>query len=269
MPLFEIQNLSFRYPSFSDFELQPTTLSVQKGELVGFLGPNGAGKSTLLKLMAGLLAPREGKVTLEGKPLKDLPARQRARMIAYVPQSTHFTFPLGVMEIVEMGRHPYVGRFQPLGMEDRAVCERALGLCDALEFRDRSYDELSGGERQRVLLASALAQTPKVLLLDEPTLSLDLSHQILLFEIIQKLHREEGLTVVVATHELNLAGRFLERLVLMKGGKVVAQGAPGKALTHENIKTVLGVEVDRLNHPGDFPYFVPKKKNTVIARSGQ
>ncbi len=213
VPLFEIQKLSFRYPALSGFEFSPTDLSIGKGELVGLLGPNGAGKSTLLKLMAGLVFPGSGQILLEGKPLGEMAFRERAQKIAYVPQSTRFTYPLSVMEIVEMGRHPYLGRFKPLGRGDREICEKALSLCDALEFKDRSYEELSGGERQRVLLASALAQTPQVLLLDEPTLSLDLSHQILLFEIIQKLHREEGLTVVVATHELNLAGRFLNRLV--------------------------------------------------------
>ncbi len=260
MSLFEIQNLSFRYPSLSNFKLHPTDLSVHQGDLVGLLGPNGAGKSTLLKLMVGLVSPQQGWVVFEGKPLKDLPVRERARKIAYVPQGLHFTFPMGVMEIVEMGRHPYVGRLKPLGAKDRETCERALSLCDALDFKDRSYHELSGGERQRVLLASALAQTPQVLLLDEPTLSLDLSHQILLFEIIQKLHREEGMTVVVATHELNLAGRFLDRLVLMMSGKVFAQGGPKKVLTPKNIRAVLDVEVDQIKHPGGFPYFLPKKK---------
>ena len=269
MLLFEIQNLSFCYPSYSHFELQPTNLTIGQGNLVGLLGPNGAGKSTLLKLMVGLVKPQQGRVNFEGRPLKDLPVRERARKIAYVPQGLHFTFPLSVMEIVEMGRHPYVGRLKPLGAKDREVCERALSLCDALEFKDRSYDELSGGERQRVLLASALAQTPQVLLLDEPTLSLDLSHQILLFEIVQKLHREEGLTVIVATHELNLAGRFLERLVLMKGGKIFADGTPKKVLTPRNIQAVLDVEVDQLIHKGDFPYFVPKRKNAVIARNAR
>ncbi|SRR5579871_975724 len=267
MPLFEIQNLSFRYPSHSGFELHSTNLSIEQGGLVGLLGPNGAGKSTLLKLMVGLAAPQQGRVVFEGKPLKDLPVRERARKIAYVPQGLHFTFPLSVMEIVEMGRHPYLGRLKPLGAQDRQICERALSLCDALEFKDRSYGELSGGERQRVLLASALAQTPRVLLLDEPTLSLDLSHQILLFEIIRKLHREEGLTVVVATHELNLAGRFLDRLVLMKGGKVFAEGAPKKVLTPRNIHSVLEVEVDQLKPKGGFPYFVPKKKLNIVSPS--
>jgi len=268
VPLFKIKNLSFRYPSHSDFKIHSTDFTLEAGNLVGLLGSNGAGKSTLLKLMAGLLSPDEGQILFEGRSLGTIPVRDRARRIAYVPQSTHFAFSLGVGEIVEMGRHPYLGRFEPMGKKDRAICDKALAICDALEFKDRPYDELSGGERQRVLLASALAQTPKVLLLDEPTLSLDLSHQVLLFEIIRKLHREEGLAVVVATHELNLAGRFLDRLVLMKGGKIVADGAPKKVLTPSHIKSVLDVEVDKLPHPGDFPYFVPKRtKLAVIPRN--
>jgi iron complex transport system ATP-binding protein len=258
--LFEIQNLSFYYPALPHFELNLKHLSIKKGDLVGFLGPNGAGKSTLLKLMVGLLSPRQGRVLFEGRTLRGIPARERAKKIAFVPQSMHFTFPLSVWEIVEMGRHPYLGRFEKMGRTDKAICERALDLCDALDFKDRFYGELSGGEKQRVLLASALAQTPQVLLLDEPTLSLDLSHQIRLFEIIQNLHQEELLTVGVATHEMNLAGRFLKRLVLMKGGQNVADGTPKRVLTPGNIRKVHGVEVDRLAHQGDFPYFVPKKK---------
>ena len=115
MPLFETQNLSFRYPTYSTFELHSTDLSVQKGDLVVLLGPNGAGKSTLLKLMAGLLPPRTGRILFEERPLENIPVRERARKIAYVPQSLHFTFPLSVLEVVEMGRHPHVGRFEPLG----------------------------------------------------------------------------------------------------------------------------------------------------------
>ncbi len=263
MALFEIQELSFCYPSHSNFEFHPTDLSINQGELVGLLGPNGAGKSTLLKLMVGLVSPISGRVLFEGRPLKEIAVRDRAKKIAYVPQSMHFTYPLSVIEIVEMGRHPYLGRFQPLNREDHSICERALKLCDALEFKDRFYDEISGGERQRVLLASALAQTPQVLLLDEPTLSLDLSHQILLFEIIQKLHREESLTVVVATHEMNMAGRFLDRLVLMKSGKIMADGPPQKVLTPRIIKSVLNVDVDRLSHGKNLSYFVPRNKKAV------
>jgi len=138
-----------------------------------------------------------------------------------------------------------------------------LELCDVSGFKDRLYSELSGGEKQRVLLASALAQTPEALLLDEPTLSLDLEHQLRLFEIIQNLHRTEGLTVIVATHELNLANRFLDRLVLMKNGKIEADGKPNKVLTPPRIQSVLNVEVDLLKDRKKMSYFVPKVQKAV------
>ncbi|HVZ80067.1 MAG TPA: ABC transporter ATP-binding protein [bacterium] len=256
----ELNKISFRYPAAGAFGLGPLSLTVAERELVGLLGSNGAGKSTLVRLMAGLLHPDRGEVLWEGRSLRDLRAREKAQRIAYVPQSHHFPFPLKVFQIVEMGRHPYLGSFGPMGTKDHEICERALALCDAAKFKDRWFQELSGGERQRVLLASALAQTPQLLLLDEPTLSLDLSHQVLLFEIIRKLHREEGLTVVVATHELNMAGRFLDRLVLMKEGKILADGGPRKVLTASLIKRTLGVEVDRLRHGKAIPVFVPKYK---------
>jgi iron complex transport system ATP-binding protein len=264
LPLFQIQNLSFRYPAHAEFELSAINLSIEKGGLWGLLGPNGAGKSTLLRLLAGLLKPNTGKVFFEGKSLVDLSVRERARKIAFVPQSIHFQFPLSVREIVEMGRHPYLGRFDPLSSKDKSICERALRLCDAWEFRERSFEQLSGGERQRVLVASALAQTPEVLLLDEPTLSLDLAHQILLFEIIEKLHREEGVSVVVATHEMNLAGQYLKRLVLMRRGEILAEGTPGRVLTPSRIKAVHGVEVEAVRRRGALAYFVPKTKKVKL-----
>lgn len=263
MALFQIQNLSFGYPAHSQFELKAIDLSIEKGGLVGFLGPNGAGKSTLLRLLAGLLKPGSGTLNFEGRPLSALSTRERARKIAFVPQSVFFQFPLSVSEIVEMGRHPYLGRFEPLGARDKAVCDRALKRCDAWQFRDRSFEQLSGGERQRVLLASALAQTPDVLLLDEPTLSLDLAHQILLFEIIRKLHREEAVTVVVATHELNLAGQYLDQLVLMGEGRVAAQGEARRVLTARQIQSVHGVAVEALRGRSGLPYFVPRRKKTA------
>jgi iron complex transport system ATP-binding protein len=260
LPLFQIENLSFRYPAAAPFELNRLSLTVEKGDLIGFLGPNGAGKSTLLRLLAGLLKPAEGKILFEGKCLSDYPVRERAKKIAFVPQSVHFQFPLSVSEIVEMGRHPYLGRFEALGARDKSICERALKLCDAWEFKDRSFEQLSGGERQRVLLASALAQTPQVLLLDEPTLSLDMAHQILLFEIIRKLHREEGVTVAVATHELNLAGQYLDKLILMREGKIAAQGPPKRVLTKSLILAVHGVKVQAVRGAGAAPYFVPRRE---------
>ena len=259
-PRIQLKDIAFRYPAFNGFDLHSLELSIGARELVGILGSNGAGKSTLLRLMAGLLRPTQGTIRWEREDLDGLSARELARRIAYVPQDQHFPFPLKVSQIVEMGRHPHRGTFQPMNGKDKSICERALTFCDAWGFQDRWFQELSGGERQRVLLASALAQTPQVLLLDEPTLSLDLSHQVLLFEIIQKLHREEGLTVIVATHELNLAGRFLDRLVLMKEGRILADGKPAKVLTQTLIRKVLDVEVDKLRHGKGIPVFVPKDR---------
>jgi iron complex transport system ATP-binding protein len=257
MSYFEIQNLSFRFPTSSTFRFDAINLSIAKGELVGFLGPNGAGKSTLLRLMMGLLKPQNGKIFVERRALSTVSLQDRAKKIAFVAQFTDFPFPLSVWEIVEMGRHPFLGRFQMMGAKDKAICERSLKLCDAWDFKDRFYHELSGGEKQRVLIASALAQTPEALLLDEPTLSLDLEHQLRLFEIIQNLHKTEGLTVVVATHELNLANRYLNRLVLMKKGKIEANGKPSQVLTPARIQSVFNVKVDSIKDKNKLPYFVP------------
>jgi iron complex transport system ATP-binding protein len=259
-PRVEAKEISFRYPGFEAFELGPFSIAIGERELVGLLGSNGAGKSTLVQLMAGLLRPRQGGIFWEGQDLASFPVRDRARKIAYVPQDHHFPFPLKASQVVEMGRHPYLGPFRPIDGKDRSICERSLKFCDAWDLRDRWFQELSGGERQRVLLASALAQTPQVLLLDEPTLSLDLAHQVLLFEIVRKLHREEGLTVVVATHELNLAGRFLDRLVLMKRGKILADGKPRKVLTPVLIQKALNVEVEKLGNGKGLSVFVPKER---------
>jgi iron complex transport system ATP-binding protein len=258
MDYFKIQNLSFCFPAASNFKLESINLTIQKGELVGVLGPNGAGKSTLLRLMAGLLQPLSGEIFVESRPLRSVRVKERAMKIAFVSQSTTFPFPLSVWEIVEMGRHPFLGRFEMMSAQDKSICERALKLCDVWDFKDRSYNELSGGEKQRVLLASALAQTPQALLLDEPTLSLDWEHQLRLFEMIHKLHRNKGLTVIVATHELNLANRFMDRLVLMKKGKIEADGQPVQVLTPARIQSVLNVKVDALKDKSNGSYFVPK-----------
>jgi iron complex transport system ATP-binding protein len=260
MTYFQIQNLSFQFPATSSFKLDKLSFSVQKGELVGFLGPNGAGKSTLLRLMTGLLKPLSGEVLVEDHPLFSVRVKERAKKIAFVAQSTSFPFPLSVWEIVEMGRHPFLGRFEMMSGKDKDICERALKLCDVWDFKDRSFNELSGGEKQRVLLASALAQTPQALLLDEPTLSLDWEHQLRLFEMIHTLHRTEGLTVIVATHELNLANRFLDRLVLMKKGNIEADGKSAKVLTPARIQSVLNVTVDLLKDRNRMSYFVPKSQ---------
>jgi iron complex transport system ATP-binding protein len=194
---------------------------------------------------------------LDGKNLTSLSPRDRARLIAYLPQSVHFAFPVTVRECVEMGRYVYSGFLGRLTREDRMHCEKALDLCDASSFADRMLDSLSGGERQRVLLASALAQSPLILLLDEPTLSLDLPHQEGFFKVVRELHRSEGLTVIVATHELNLASRNADRLVLLSQGKVNCDGPASRVLTPPRISRVFKIKMEKLRGPRGTSLLVP------------
>jgi iron complex transport system ATP-binding protein len=222
------------------------TLSFEPGEFTAFLGPNGAGKSSLLRLFAGLLAPSGGKVLLAGKDLAAYSARERARLLAYVPQGVHFAFPLTARECVAQGRYAHGGWFGRLSRADLLRCDRALELCDALPLADRWLEELSGGERQRVLLASALAQDPGLLLLDEPTLSLDPGHQEGFFRVVRQLHRREGLTVLMATHELNLAAASADRVVLLSDGRVLADGTAEAVLTPSRLRRVFGVALQRV-----------------------
>jgi iron complex transport system ATP-binding protein len=258
LELYKAVDLGFFYPDDPSFGLKGIRFSVREGESVGFLGPNGAGKSTLLRILAGLLHPTSGRVDLQGRPLRDLPLRERAKKIAYLPQSVQFTFPMRVGDIVEMGRHPYLGRLRSMTREDRAACQKALASCDALHLVDRSFDGISGGEKQRVLLASALAQTPRVLLLDEPTHSLDLSHQADLLRILRQLQKEEGLTLLLATHDLNLAASCLEKVVLMKDGRIDSQGAPSKALTPAKVRSLFGARVAGLRAADGTRRFFPR-----------
>jgi iron complex transport system ATP-binding protein len=257
MAVLECRQLHFAYPETSRHALQGVSLLFKEGSFTAILGPNGAGKSTLLRLMAGLLHPAQGTVRLDKKNLFDVSLSQRARHIAYLPQNAYFAFPLTVRECVEMGRFAYAGWLGHLNREDHRICERALELCDASKFSDRMLDSLSGGERQRVLLASALAQSPHILLLDEPTLSLDLPHQESFFKVVQELHKSEGLTVVVATHELNLASRTADRLVLLNNGTVDCDGPSSKVLEPKRVTRVFGIPVQRVKGPRGFSFLVP------------
>lgn len=263
MPLLECRSLHFAYPETEAEALKGLDLSFERGSFTSLVGPNGAGKSTLLRILGGLLEPRSGQVLLEGRALAALSPRERARHLAYLPQSAHFAFPLTVRECVEMGRYPHAGWLGRLSREDRERCDRAMELCDAARFAERPLDSLSGGERQRVLLASALAQSPRVLLLDEPTLSLDLPHQENFFRVVRDLHRNEGLTVVVATHELNLASRTSQRLLLLSRGNVEADGVPDRVLTPPRIRKVFGISVSRLRGPGGCALLVPTPRKVA------
>jgi iron complex transport system ATP-binding protein len=212
--------------------LDGVSLTVEPGEFVGLVGPNGAGKTTLLRAMSGVLEPREGSITVDGTPLHERSSKAASRLIAVVPQNTRLSFSFDVRTVVEMGRYPHRSRFAPPSESDRAAVDRALEQTRTARFADRPIDEVSGGERQRATLARAVAQETPVLLLDEPTASLDVNHQIETLELVRDLVLE-GRTVAAAIHDLNLAARYCDRLVVVSGGTVLDSGPPEAVLTRD------------------------------------
>jgi iron complex transport system ATP-binding protein len=234
----------------SAFALSGVSLSVPRGSFTGLLGPNGCGKTTLLKLMAGVMKPSSGRVTLEGRVLADLPRREAARHIAVVPQDTHPAFDYTVLEIVLMGRHPHLGRMQLEGPEDLAIAHEALDATGTGHLADRSFTSLSGGEKQRVVIAGALAQRPDVLLLDEPTASLDLGYQLEVASLLTRLSREQDVTMVMATHDLNLAASMCNALVVLRDGRLLAHGPTAEVLTGAMVRQLYDVEADVRFHEG-------------------
>jgi iron complex transport system ATP-binding protein len=235
---------SFAYRGGGPMVVDRVSLAIDRGDLVGLLGPNGSGKTTMLKLMGGILRPRQGSVAFEGRPLADWPRREAARKIAYVPQETHAPFDFSVMEIVLMGRFPHLGSFALEGPEDLAVAQRALEATGMSAFAGRLFHTLSGGEKQRVVIASALAQDPELLLLDEPTASLDVGHQLEVQQLLLRLNAGGHVAMVLSTHDLNLAASLCRRLILVRDGRVLASGPTADVLTPANIRALYDVEAD-------------------------
>lgn len=227
--------------------LEGVRLRVVPGELVALVGPNGAGKTSLLRALAGLLAPRRGAVWVGGREVRSLGAAERARSLAVVPAEGVGDAQLAVEEAVALGRLPHRGPLAALTPTDRAAVRWALAATGLAGLADRPLCRLSGGEAQRVLLARALAQEPRVLLLDEPTAHLDLGHQAAFLGLVRRLAAERGLAAVAALHDLNLASLYADRLLLLHRGRVVAAGAPAAVLTAERVGRVYGVAV--LVHP--------------------
>jgi iron complex transport system ATP-binding protein len=232
------------------FMLRDINLSVPRGSLTGLLGPNGCGKTTLLKLLSGVLHPEHGTVAFDGRALRQIARRELARHIAVVPQETHPAFDYTAVEMVLMGRHPHLGLFQLEGPHDLAVAYDAMAATGTADMAERSYMTLSGGEKQRVVIAGALAQGPDLLLLDEPTASLDLGYQLEVASLLSRLNRERGVTMVLATHDLNLAAGLCDTLVLLRGGRVLAQGPTREVLTAPMIAQLYDVEADVSYHEG-------------------
>ncbi len=229
------------------FSIEATTLldrvdvRADRGQFVGLIGPNGAGKSTLLRAISNVLNYQVGAVSLHGADLKSLPARKVAEILALVPQIAPYTQGFTTFELVLMGRYPHLGRFQAEGRADDQIARDAMRLTETEAFSNRTIETLSGGERQRVFLARAVAQQPQVLLLDEPTSNLDVLHQLKILTLVRRLV-DEGLTAIAAIHDLNLAARFCDQLVLLAGGRVVTDGPPREVLTPETIEAAFGVK---------------------------
>jgi iron complex transport system ATP-binding protein len=229
--------------------LDAVSFELHRAEFCGLLGPNGSGKSTLLRTLAGVLRPWSGRAELFGADVATLSPRAIARRVAVIPQGVTMLFPFTVREIVAMGRHPHLGRFEREGHRDRQAIDDALVETDTAALAHRPVDELSGGERQRVVIARALAQEPELILLDEPTTHLDINHQIEVFELLARLNRERALTVLAVSHEVNVCAEFCRRLVLLKDGRVVADGTPAELLTPELVRDVYDAPVHVLANP--------------------
>jgi iron complex transport system ATP-binding protein len=228
--------------------LEGVSLSVPGGEFLGLVGPNGAGKTTLLRTVNGLVDPTRGRVAVAGEPVAGRPARDLARRVATVPQETTLGFDFTARDVVAMGRTPHQSRLSAPDDGDRSAVERALDRTATADLAGRPVGELSGGERQRVLLARALAQETPVLLLDEPTASLDVNHAVTTLSLVREL-AGEGRTAVAAIHDLDLAARFCDRLALLAGGELVAVGDPAEVLTAERLERTYGVRTVVTDHP--------------------
>ncbi|MGC8971820.1 MAG: ABC transporter ATP-binding protein [bacterium] len=241
--------------------LKGVTISLLPGELVGLLGPNGAGKTTLIKTLSKVLKPIAGTIYIEGEDIRALSFKEVARRIGVVPQETNLEYKFTVYDVVMMGRNPYISRFKGETKFDREIVLEAMKATNTLEFANRFITDLSGGERQRVILARALAQQPKVLLLDEPTSHLDISYQIEMLNLIKKLIKEKNMGAISALHDPNLASQFCDKIILMKDGKIYDFGAPKDVLTSKNLREVFNIDVIVKQHPVyDSIYILPLAK---------
>jgi len=239
--MLEVQKISVSYDGRE--VLRDVSFELGPGNIVALLGANGAGKTTLIRAINSAVATETGKIVLDGKTIDSLSRREIAKKIAVVAQENETKFPLTVLEFVLAGRFVHGGAFGWETDKDIRIAERVLAECDLADFRDRLMNELSGGERQRVVLARALAVESEILMLDEPTANIDLAHQALMFRLVRTRCRENNCSAIVITHDLNLAAEFADKIVLLKDGKVFAQGEPREVLTMENLQSVFAVNV--------------------------
>ena len=229
--------------------LADATLEAKPGEMLGIIGPNGSGKSTLIRGMTRLISPTSGQIFIDGQNLSNINHGDLARLVAVVPQNTVLPALFTAAEVVLMGRTPHLGFFKYEGKKDFSIVLKAMEATQTTHLAERRIGELSGGERQRLVIARALAQEPKIILLDEPTSNLDIKYQIDTLDLIRQLCQKQKLIVVTALHDLNLASQYCDRLIILNQGKIHSQGAPEVIINTRTIKEVYGAEVYVYPHP--------------------
>ncbi|NLY46106.1 MAG: ABC transporter ATP-binding protein [Tissierella sp.] len=241
MNAIDVNNLEFGYKD--NLVIKDISFSIKAGSFVSILGPNGSGKSTLLKTLNNLYNPNNGSIQLYGKDILSYKKRELAKKIALVPQDTNIEYEFTVEDIVMMGRHPYKNRFENENEIDHKIVNESLELTYTLNLKDRIINQISGGERQRAIIAKALAQKPAIILLDEPTSNLDINHQMDILNLLKKLNHENGLTVVLVIHDINLACRYSDEIILLHKGKILGIGAPEEVITVENMEDAYDMKV--------------------------
>lgn len=241
------RNVSLQYGDTS--VLENISLAVKKGEVLGIVGPNGVGKTTLIKALSGILPLQAGRVTLSETDIAGMTYAERAREIAVVPQATQLPAAYTALDVVLMGRTPYLGWLGREGENDRSLAHQAMERTNTANLANRRIDEMSGGEQQRVLIARALTQTPSVLLLDEPTAHLDLRHQEEVLKLVRSLAAEEQFAVLLALHDLNLVARFADRVALLSNKAVFRLGSPAEVLQPDVLEAVYGMRIVVTDHP--------------------
>ena len=245
--LFELTEASFAIPGRT--LLHPLTLTLPGRRVIGLIGHNGSGKSTLIKLLARQQPASGGTIAFEGKALSDWGERPFARRVAYLPQQTPPASGMLVKELVSLGRYPWHGPLGRFGPADREKVREAMALADVEPFADRLVDTLSGGERQRAWLAMLVAQDAQFLLLDEPISALDVTHQVEVLALVQRLSRERGLGVVVVLHDVNMAARFCDEILALQTGRLIARGTPDAIMTPQQLEAIYGIAMDVIPHP--------------------
>lgn len=250
------ESLSFSHSA--NFKLADIDLEIKPGEIVSLIGPNGSGKSTFLRLISRLIAPHSGTVVLDGRSIEQMKTKEVAKTLAMLPQMQDHQLDLTVGELVEFGRHPHRKTYGKPSHEDEEMVEWALSVTKLSSYRNRMLHSLSGGERQRAWIAMAIAQHPKILLLDEPTTYLDISHQLEVMELVRSLNETSGMTVVMVLHDINQAARYSDRLIVLKEGQVRFDGIPQCVFCQDMFRSIFEIEADIFMKDGLY-FFSPKK----------